>query len=183
VWQRRGGRLAGVEALVEVGEVLAQRREGLARDLLPHQVRDQQPQQRLRLQWRDRDRRGRPFAQRVAALIGERVDGARAGAARLLARLEIAQLREPFRLDGILALARPVQDAAAFDLVTGFSSFFFADDIVRAQRGAERPWSPRCSATLTVATSNASRPPWRPSARVSARAGAANEWHLVVARA
>ena len=55
----------------------------------------------------------RPRAQRLEPLVGQRVHGPLARLARLLARLQVAELREPLRLDVVLALPRPVEDAPA----------------------------------------------------------------------
>ena len=55
----------------------------------------------------------RILAQRLESLLGERVDGALAGLARLLAGFEVAELREPLRLGVVLALAGPVEHPAA----------------------------------------------------------------------
>ena len=46
----------------EVGDVVAERGEALARDLLADEVADQQAQQRLALQRREGDRRARVLA-------------------------------------------------------------------------------------------------------------------------
>ena len=73
-------------------------------------------------------------AQGIEPLVGQRVDGALARLARLLARLQVAELRQPLRLDVVLALARPVEDPAAPG---------HAQQVVRA--GAARPTRPRIS--------------------------------------
>ena len=86
-----GGRGALVEPRDDVLEVLAQRRHARARDLVADEVGDQQAQQQLALERRERHRRRRPVAQRLDALVGERVARPRARAARLLARLEVAE--------------------------------------------------------------------------------------------
>ena len=52
-------------------------------------------------------------AQRLEALVGERVDRPLARLAGLLARLEVAELGQPLGLDVVLALARPVEEAVA----------------------------------------------------------------------
>ena len=52
-------RLALVDAHSQVGDVLAQRADALARHLLADEVGDQQPQQRLALERREGDRRPR----------------------------------------------------------------------------------------------------------------------------
>ena len=49
---------AVVEALVQVGELGAKRAEALARGPVADQVRDQESEQRLALERRERDRRG-----------------------------------------------------------------------------------------------------------------------------
>ena len=106
-------RLGLVEPRPQVGDVVAQRPDALARHLLAHEVGDQQPQQRLALDRREGDRRLRPRAQRLEPLVGQRVDRPLARLARLLARLEVAELGQPLGLDVVLAFARPVEDPAA----------------------------------------------------------------------
>ena len=65
-----------VERSLELGDVVAQRAEALAGDLLADEVADQQAQERLALQRREGDRRPRVLDERRAALVGQRVDGA-----------------------------------------------------------------------------------------------------------
>src|SRR5262249_32675419 len=48
----------------------------------------------------------------LPAPVGEGVDRALPGLARLCARGEVAELREPLRLDVVLALPGPVEDPA-----------------------------------------------------------------------
>ena len=79
----RGARL--FEARVDVGDVVAQGGHALAGDLLADEVADQQPEQRVALQRREGDGRARVFAERLESLVGERVDGALARLAGLLA--------------------------------------------------------------------------------------------------
>ena len=55
----------------------------------------------------------RVLAQRVESLVGERVDGALAGLAGLLAGVEVAEVREPLGLGVVLALAGPGEHPAA----------------------------------------------------------------------
>src|SRR4051812_24205241 len=83
VGEGAGGFGALLEAGADVGEVVAQCRHARAGDVVADEVGDQQPDQQLGLQRRERDRRRRPLAQCVAALVGERVHRARARAARL----------------------------------------------------------------------------------------------------
>ena len=63
---------------------------------LADEVGDQQAQKRLAFDRREADGRSRPLAQRLQALVGQRVDGSLPGLSRLFARLEVAELGEPF---------------------------------------------------------------------------------------
>ena len=94
-------------------EVVAERSHALADDGFADEVGGEKAQERVALERREADRRLRPLAKRVETLVGERVDRALARLARLLARGEVAEPREPLRLDVVLALAGPREEAAA----------------------------------------------------------------------
>ncbi|HEU0335437.1 MAG TPA: MMPL family transporter, partial [Gaiellaceae bacterium] len=113
VRQQHGGRLGVVEPGLQVGDVLAQSGEARTRHVLPDEIGEQQPQQRLALQGRERDGRAGVGAECVEAPIGERVDRPFACLAGLAPRFEVAEPGQPLRLDVVLALARPVEHAPA----------------------------------------------------------------------
>ena len=113
VWQAGSPAVARVHPLAQVGDLGAQGLQAGARHLLPHQVGDEQAQERVALERRDGDRRPRVGAQRSQPLVGERVDGALAGLARLLARVQVTEAGQPLRFGVVLALARPGQHATA----------------------------------------------------------------------
>ena len=77
------------------------------------EVADQQAEQRLALQWCDGAACLRPLRQRLASLVGERVDGALARPAGLLAGRQVAELREALGLGVVLALSRPGEHPSA----------------------------------------------------------------------
>ena len=110
--QRLGRGLGLVEPRGEVGDVLSERAEALAHRRLADEVGHEQARERLVLHPRVAHRRARPLPQRLQALVGERVDGALARLARLLARVEVAEARQALGLDVVLALPRPVVDPA-----------------------------------------------------------------------
>ena len=79
------------QPLLQVGDVVAQGAQALARGVVADEVGHQQPDQRLGLQRRDRHVGARVVAQRPEPLVRERVHGARPGAPGLLAGLEVAE--------------------------------------------------------------------------------------------
>jgi ubiquinone/menaquinone biosynthesis C-methylase UbiE len=133
-------------------------------------------------------------ADRGAAVAG--VDATEALLARARARVPEADLR----LADMLSLPFP---DGAFDLVTGFTSFFYADDVVAALREAARVSRDRVAITTFGHPDRCDVLPddsaWRPEivAEVAAQAGLAvartrtvewayddgrrNEWQIVVA--
>ena len=102
-----------VEPCPKIGEVLPERLEALYRRVLADEVGDQEPQEWIALQGRERRGRLRVGAQGVDALLRQPVDGSLSRLARLLLRLEVAEPGEPLRLRVVLALAGPVEHAAA----------------------------------------------------------------------
>jgi osmotically-inducible protein OsmY len=108
------GRLDGlVESCAQVGDVVAEGGEAFARHLLADKVANQQAQESVTLHRSDRDGSARIIPERVQTLVGERVHRALPRLARFLAGLQVAELREPLRLDVVLALAGPIEHAAA----------------------------------------------------------------------
>ena len=111
----REGRSAALgfhQALADVGNVLAEREQRLTGDRLAHKVADQKPKQWVAL---DRgDRGGGPglVDERFPASSRQRIDGALAGLARLLAGREIAQRCQALRLGVVLALTGPGEHAS-----------------------------------------------------------------------
>src|SRR5207248_548777 len=80
---------------------------------LADQVGYKQAEEQLALDRCEKDRRARPGSQRVEPLLGQRVDGALAGLARLLPGGEVAKPGEPLRLNVVLALTGPGEDPPA----------------------------------------------------------------------
>jgi hypothetical protein len=108
-------RAAGIEARGEIGDVVPKRGEALARDHLSDQVGDQQPEEQVALDGDEACGRPGVLAERLEALLRQRVDGPLARLSRLLSRSEVPEAREPLRLRVVLALACPVQDPSALD--------------------------------------------------------------------
>jgi hypothetical protein len=73
--------LGVVEPPADVADLVTKRSDALAGGGLADQVGDQQPLQEIALQRREAGGRTRIFAQRLEALVGERVNGALAGLA------------------------------------------------------------------------------------------------------
>ena len=109
---RRGDGLGGVESGGDVGELLAQRPEAVEHCLLADEVGGEQSGDRLVLDAREAGRLLHPFGERIAALVGERVVGARTRPARLLVRPQVAQLLETLRLGIPLAVCGVPVDPA-----------------------------------------------------------------------
>src|SRR4051812_46798586 len=111
VLQRVGSGVGLAEPLAEIGDVVAERADAFARRLLADEVGDQEAEEQLALDRGEKHRRLGVGAQRREALFAQRVDGALARLTRLLASLEVAEPLEPLRLDVVLALAGPREDA------------------------------------------------------------------------
>ena len=102
-------------------------------------IAEEEPEQPLVAQLEDHVLAvGQPLVQHTLALRRQRVDGPLARAAGLLARLQVAQLGQPLRLDVVLALARAVEDAAALGhpqqvVRAGAGAADEAEDLVREE--------------------------------------------------
>src|SRR5262249_16242152 len=68
--------------------------------------------ERVALDRNEADRGVGVVAQRLEPFLGQRVDGALTGLPRLLACLQVSELGQSFRLDVVLALTRPGEEAA-----------------------------------------------------------------------
>ena len=119
------GALGVPEPCLEVSDVVAERADALACDLLADEVANQQAEQRVGLERCERDRRPRVRLQRGGAFVSECVDGSRARLSRLLAGREVSELGQPLGLGVVLALARPREESAAL---------CEAQQVVRARR-------------------------------------------------
>ena len=101
---RGGDGLGGVESGGDVGDLLAQRPEAVEHCLLADEVGGEQSDDRLVLDAREAGRLLHPFGERIAALVGERVVGARTRPARLLVRPQVAERLEALGLGIPLAV-------------------------------------------------------------------------------
>src|SRR5579862_7503944 len=104
------GRLGDPRA--HVVEVLSQPCKALADGVLADEVGGEQADERIALERREPHRSPRPRTEGIQPLFGQRVDRALPCPPRRLARLEVAELREALRLDVVLALAGPGEEAA-----------------------------------------------------------------------
>ena len=121
---RGGDGLGGVESGGDVGDLLAQRQEAVEHRLLADEVGGEQADDRLVLDAGEAGRLLHPVGERLAALVGERVVGALARPARLLARAQVAERLEALRLGVPLAVGGvPVDPARPRH----------ADEVVRAR--------------------------------------------------
>src|SRR5690348_3510175 len=102
-----------VEPKPEIVDVGPERRKACEGDLLTHEVADQQAQERIALERRERDRRAGVVGERLTAFRRQRVDRPVARLARLLPGGEVPELGKPFRLRVVLALPGPGEHAPA----------------------------------------------------------------------
>jgi hypothetical protein len=107
---RPGERLGLLKPDEQIADVVADRGDALPGGFLPHQVGDQQAEQQLALDGGEAHRGPGPRAKRLQALVGQCIDGARAGLTRLGACRQVSELGEPFGLDVVLALTCPVEN-------------------------------------------------------------------------
>src|SRR5688572_15390868 len=103
-----GTRLGLVEAVLQIVDLVPERRDTVESRRLADEVGDEEPQKQLALH-RDEARGGSGvLAKGVEAFVRERVDRSLARLPRLLPRVQVSEPREPLRLGVVLALAGPV---------------------------------------------------------------------------
>ena len=159
VGEELGASLGFLEPRVEVGDVLADGGSACACRGLADEVADQQPQQQVPTY--------EEALRRVDLAPGQRVLDIGCGAGTFL-RLVADRGAKPYGLDAsqaLIELARrrvPAADLRVgemealpydderFDLVTGFNSFFFANDFVAALREAGRVAKPGAPVIIQV---------------------------------
>src|SRR5579864_5421058 len=112
VRKRRCIRFSLGDALLQLGDLITERTDAAARRPDADEVGNEQPDQELALHGRESRRCLGPFAQRRGPFDGERVHRPLPRLAGLLPRAQVTEAREPLRLDVVLALPRPVEEAA-----------------------------------------------------------------------
>jgi hypothetical protein len=104
VGERGRNRLGGVESDGDVGDLVAECQEAVEHGLLADEVGGEQSGDGFVLDAREPGWPFHPLGERLAALVGEHVVGARPRPARLLARAQVAKLGEALGLGVPLAL-------------------------------------------------------------------------------
>jgi fluoride exporter len=107
--ERLRGDLRVVESLHQVSDVLAERDHARARGRLTDEIAQEQTQERIALERREAHRSPRVLTESLEPLVRQGVDRSLARSTGLAARVQVSELRKPFRFDVVLALARPVE--------------------------------------------------------------------------